>query len=205
MRPGETVLLNSKVEVRSHARRTSKLITIVVPPMKAKKRTLILTDQRLLCVKLPSKGRGVSVKAEFTLSPSDRSKDGLPAVVSVEPRGEKEFVVTTVRIQVSCLSLGALIVAYSYSHSSTTNLSLKTRAPAQLGSRKSTKSSRNRPHHDLRLAYLMPHIPFFIYYLSRRSGDSSSLSGCIHCCSCIHCHIFLHTLASELNLYPLHL
>ena len=209
MRPGETVLLKSKVEVRSQARRTNKLITIVVPPMKAKKRTLILTDQRLLCVKIPSKGRGVSVKAEFTLLPSDRSRDGLPAVVSVEPKGEREFVVMTVRIQVSFMIAWRTYcrIPPTYSHSSTISSSLKTPAPAQLGSKRSTRSSRDRHCHDLGLAYLMPHIPFFIYYLSRRSGHSLSLSGCIHCCSCIHCRIFSSYIGTRAQptIYPLHL
>jgi len=95
MRPGETMLFKSKVEVRPQARRASKLITIVVPPMKAKKRTLMLTTQRLLCVKIPAKGRGLSVKAEFPMLPSDTRKDSVMTIIGVEPKGEREFVVMT--------------------------------------------------------------------------------------------------------------
>jgi 3-phosphoinositide dependent protein kinase-1 len=92
------MLFKSKVEVRPQVRRASKLITIVVPPMKAKKRTLMLTTQRLLCVKIPAKGRALSVKAEFTMLSSDIRKDSVMAVISVEPKGEKEFVVMTVGV-----------------------------------------------------------------------------------------------------------
>jgi 3-phosphoinositide dependent protein kinase-1 len=94
------MLFKSKVEVRPQARRASRLITIVVPPMKAKKRTLMLTTQRLLCVKIPAKGRGLSVKAEFAVLSSSIRRDGLTAVVGVEPKGEREFVIMTVGVHV---------------------------------------------------------------------------------------------------------
>jgi 3-phosphoinositide dependent protein kinase-1 len=68
--------------------------------MKAKKRTLMLTTQRLLCVKIPAKGRGLSVKAEFAVLSNGIRKDSAMAVVSVEPKGEREFVIMTVGVPV---------------------------------------------------------------------------------------------------------
>jgi 3-phosphoinositide dependent protein kinase-1 len=92
------VLLRSTVEARTPRRRASKLLPILVPPAKVKTRTLVLTTRRLVCLKMRHKGvRGVSIKAEFALRAGEKGKDGRSVVVvSVEPLGEREFVIMTV-------------------------------------------------------------------------------------------------------------
>lgn len=95
---GETILFNSTVEARSLRRRASRLIPIPVSPSKFRTRPLILTTHRLVCVKIHHKGRGITVKSEFTIRGPEKGKEkDSRSIVSVEPKGEKEFVVMTVR------------------------------------------------------------------------------------------------------------
>lgn len=102
--PGETILFGSAVETRTLRRRASMLIPIPVAPIKAKPRQLILTTHRLVSLKRHHKGGGTRIKLELTLRATDKrtekekEKEARSVVASVEPKGEREFVVITVRI-----------------------------------------------------------------------------------------------------------
>lgn len=92
------------MEARSLRRRASRLLPLPVPPSKAKTRELILTSRRLLCLKHRPKGLGeISIKSELALRASeklkekDKEKESRGIVASVERKGEREFVVLTVR------------------------------------------------------------------------------------------------------------
>jgi len=73
---------------------------------------LILTSRRLICLKQRSKGPGgISIKSELALRASeklkekDKEKESRGIVASIERKGEREFVVLTVRfysLQGSC-------------------------------------------------------------------------------------------------------
>jgi len=94
--PGEILLFNSTVEARSLRRRASRLLPIPVSPSKPKTRSLILTTHRLVCLKIRHKGRGITVKSDFTIRALDKGKEkDSRSIVSVEPKGEREFVVLT--------------------------------------------------------------------------------------------------------------
>jgi 3-phosphoinositide dependent protein kinase-1 len=100
----EVVLFKSTVEARSLRRRASRLIPLPVPPSKPKTRELILTSRRLICLKQRQKGPpGISIKSELALRASeklkekDKEKESRGIVASVERKGEREFVVLTVR------------------------------------------------------------------------------------------------------------
>jgi 3-phosphoinositide dependent protein kinase-1 len=100
----EVILFKSTVEARSLRRRASRLIPLPVPSSKAKTRELILTSRRLICLKQRSKGPGgISIKSELALRASekltekDKEKESRGIVASVEKKGEREFVVLTVR------------------------------------------------------------------------------------------------------------
>jgi hypothetical protein len=115
----EVVLFKSIVEARSLRRRASRLIPLPVPPGKAKTRELILTSRRLICLKQQrSKGLGgISIKSELALRASeklkekDKEKESRGIVAGVERKGEREFVVLTVRSSPP-LSLYYLISSY---------------------------------------------------------------------------------------------
>jgi len=89
------------VEARSLRRRASRLLPLPVPPSKPKTRLLILTERRVLCLK-HFKGE-VSVKSELALRASEKlkekekEKESRGIVASVERKGDREFVVLTVR------------------------------------------------------------------------------------------------------------
>lgn len=104
----ETNLFASRVEARAMRRRASRLIPITVSPLKPKLRQLILTNQRLICVK--QRDRGVlSIKGELAFRPSvatngnvngkekEKDKDSRTFIIGVESKTEREFVVLTVR------------------------------------------------------------------------------------------------------------
>ena len=71
---------------------------MAVTPRRLKSRELILTTHRLLCLKRKP-GRAVQVRTELFMTPSsEKEKDGRHIISGVEPKGEREFVVITVRL-----------------------------------------------------------------------------------------------------------
>ena len=92
---GESVVFNSTVEKSALKRRASRLLAIAGAAPWRKQRELVLTDKRLLCLKLKP-GRSFQMSSEFFLRAGD-SKDTKNVVVGVEPKGEREIVVLTVR------------------------------------------------------------------------------------------------------------
>ena len=90
------------MEARSLRRRASRLLPLPVPPSKPKTRLLILTDRRLLCLKHIVQGE-ISIKSELALRASEKlkekekEKESRGIVASVERKGDREFVVLTVR------------------------------------------------------------------------------------------------------------
>ncbi len=64
-----------------------------------KTRELVLTDQRLMCVK-HKPGRPFELSSEWTLRPGEKDKDLKHTIVGVEPKGEREIVVLTVSLRV---------------------------------------------------------------------------------------------------------
>jgi 3-phosphoinositide dependent protein kinase-1 len=128
----ETMLFHASVEETAIKRRTSRLLLpLPVSQRKQKVRELVLTSHRLLCLKPLKSGRGVGIKAEFTLR--DPTAEGVGqghhhpttgsglgrekrstkggdevrgTVTGVERKGAKEFVVLTVRFFLSFFSLG---------------------------------------------------------------------------------------------------
>ena len=95
MLPGEHIIFNTTVEPGGPKRRASRLLAMAVAPKKHRPRELVLTTQRLLCVK-QKPGRAVQVRTELFVRPSEREKELRNLVSSVEPKGEREFVVITV-------------------------------------------------------------------------------------------------------------
>lgn len=123
--PSESVLFHTRVEARSPKRRGSKLrLPISASLAKTKTRQLVLTSMRLLCVKQKEGGQ-VSLKSEVGLGVGDKdkgkerekpkegkerekpreakekereaSKECRNVIESAEPKGEREFVILTVR------------------------------------------------------------------------------------------------------------
>ncbi|KAJ6603111.1 kinase-like domain-containing protein [Mycena sp. CBHHK59/15] len=67
----ETIIFDSPVESRASRRRASRiLLPIPVPPVKSKRRHLVLTNRRLFCIK-----PNMSIKSELLLRASGKSKD----------------------------------------------------------------------------------------------------------------------------------
>ncbi len=93
--PGETVIFNTTVEKSALRRRASRLLAIAGAPRR-KPRELVLTDKRLVCVK-HKPGRTFQLSNELLLRAPEGRKDTKMVITSVEPKGEKEFVVLTVR------------------------------------------------------------------------------------------------------------
>jgi 3-phosphoinositide dependent protein kinase-1 len=87
-------------------RRASRLIPITVSPLKPKIRQLMLTSQRLICVK--QRDRGVlSIKCELAFRPAnvnvngkekEKDKDSRTFIIGVEAKTDREFVILTVRL-----------------------------------------------------------------------------------------------------------
>ncbi|KAJ6593690.1 kinase-like domain-containing protein [Mycena capillaripes] len=91
---GEAVLFDSPVETRNPRRRASRLLLPISGPIvKPKRRHLVLTNRRLVCVK-----PDMSIKTELVLRSSERAKDkgkdSRGTVTDVQLRGEREFSVT---------------------------------------------------------------------------------------------------------------
>ncbi|KZV76288.1 kinase-like protein [Peniophora sp. CONT] len=100
--PGETILLTGEVEETVMKRRTSRLLLpIPVAPRRPKVRQLVLSSHRLLCLKQTKSGRGIGVKSEYGLRPSekekekDRQKEERIMVTEVAQKGERGFVLFT--------------------------------------------------------------------------------------------------------------
>jgi 3-phosphoinositide dependent protein kinase-1 len=102
-------VFQSSVEARYLRRRASRLLPLPVPASKSKARVLILTNRRLVCLKRRRKGTDeISVKSELALRPSeklkDKDKESRGIVTGVERKGEREFVVLTVRFNLVALN-----------------------------------------------------------------------------------------------------
>ena len=100
VRPGEGIIFHSPVEVKSRRRRlTASILPIPVPQSKPKLRHLVLTTQRLVCVKL-KKGGKISIKSEALLRSStkqkEEKKETRPVMTDVVAKGQKNFIVMTV-------------------------------------------------------------------------------------------------------------
>jgi len=115
--PGEQILFHSSVVTTSLKRRSSKLLSIasVTPKKKQKTRELLLTTNRVVCVKVEKGGRFMNTKLELlTQKPvekdkerndkdkerdkkrgKDKDKDASNSIISVDLKGEREFVVLT--------------------------------------------------------------------------------------------------------------
>jgi len=109
--PGEDIRFQSLVSATSLKRRPSKLLSITTKK-KTKTRMLILTSNRLICVKI-EKGGKLAIRGEWALKVTtgkggannekpkpgkdkERKKGKNQTIISVDPKGEKEFVVLTV-------------------------------------------------------------------------------------------------------------
>jgi len=97
----ELNLFTSRVEARAMRRRASRLIPITVSPLKPKIRQLMLTSQRLICVKQRDHGV-LSIKCELTFRPAnvnvngkEKEKDSRIFIIGVEAKTDREFVVLT--------------------------------------------------------------------------------------------------------------
>ncbi len=106
----EKVLYTSTVELSSLRRRASKLFRpLAGPQVKPKIRQLVLTQRRLFVVKYrPKTPDNVTIKAEYVLH-SDKEKDSR-LITTVEPKGEREFVLMTVCAYTPCLLFFFFIV-----------------------------------------------------------------------------------------------
>lgn len=113
--PGEEIQFHSLVSTSSLRRRPSRLLSIGTKN-KAKTRILVLTNNRLICLKIGKGGKALTTRGEWVipkvalgkerstsekLKPDKEKKKGKDsanlAVLSIEEKGEKEFVVITVR------------------------------------------------------------------------------------------------------------
>lgn len=113
--PGEEMHFQSLVSTSSLRRRPSRLLSIATKK-KTKTRILILTNCRLICVKIQKGGRVIAIRGEWVIPKvlmvkerinnekpkpdkereKKKGKDsGNQTVNSVEPKGENEFVVLT--------------------------------------------------------------------------------------------------------------
>lgn len=101
MLPDEHIVFNTMVELGGPKRRASRLLAMAVAPKKNQRpRELVLTTRRLICVK-HKPGRAAQIRTEmFVKLPSgkEKEKDLRSLVSSVEPKGEREFVIITVSL-----------------------------------------------------------------------------------------------------------
>ena len=111
--PGEDIQFQSLVSATSLKRRPSKLLSIATKK-KTKTRMLILTSNRLICVKIEKGGKVLAIRGEWVIpkvttgkggsnsekpkpdKEKERKKEKNQTIISVNPKGEKEFVVLTV-------------------------------------------------------------------------------------------------------------
>ncbi|KAL5507123.1 PKH1 [Sanghuangporus vaninii] len=110
--PGENLVFHTPVELKSRTRRlTATLLPIPATQNRPKIRHLVLTTQRLICVKA-KRGRKVAIKSEALLrSPSptvgkeskderkerdrEKDRDTRPVITSVAAKGQRAFIVMT--------------------------------------------------------------------------------------------------------------
>lgn len=110
---GEEIKFKSLVSTSSQTRRPSRLLSLATKK-KTKTRLLVLTNNRLICLKVGEAGRASPIRGEWALKPAvqkggldhdklkpdkekKKGKDILnQAVYEVHQKGEKEFVVLTV-------------------------------------------------------------------------------------------------------------
>ena len=107
LQPGEGIIFHSPVELKSRRRRlTATLLPIPVAQNKPKIRHLVLTTQRLVCVKVKPR-RKASVKLEALLrkivtqtngKDDKKERDVRPVITDVVTKGAKTFIVMTVSI-----------------------------------------------------------------------------------------------------------
>lgn len=107
MQLGEGIIFHSSVELKSRRRRlTATLLPIPVTQSKPKIRHLVLTTQRLVCVKMKP-DKKVSIKVEALLrravktkdangKDEKKDKDSRPVITDVVAKGQKTFIVMTV-------------------------------------------------------------------------------------------------------------
>ncbi|KAI5123864.1 hypothetical protein M0805_005681 [Coniferiporia weirii] len=104
--PGEELVFQAPVELKSRTRRlTATLLPIPATQNRPKIRQLVLTTQRLVCVKVKH-GRKIVMKSEVLLRSSglgkeskedkkDKDRDTRPVITGVVAKGQKAFVVMT--------------------------------------------------------------------------------------------------------------
>lgn len=107
LQPGEELVFHAPVELKSRARRlTATLLPIPATQNRPKLRHLVLTSGRLICTKLKHNHQ-ISVKSELLLrAPSitregkedKRDRDSRPVITGVMTKGQKAFIITTVRV-----------------------------------------------------------------------------------------------------------
>ncbi|KAH9940458.1 kinase-like protein [Epithele typhae] len=116
MQPGEHIVFNTMVEPGGPKRRASRLLAMAVTPKKhqhSKPRELVLTNTRVLCVK-HKPGRSVQVRAELLVkSASGKEKDLRSLITTIEPKGEREFVIIT-PIKSHCYIAGSASMASTW-------------------------------------------------------------------------------------------
>jgi len=98
LQEGEAIIFDSPVLARQ------RIIPIAGPPVKSKRRHLVLTSRRLFCLK-----PNLSVKSELILRSTKKSRG---TVTTAQLRGEREFTLTT-----SPLKTYTYAVVYPYSAS----------------------------------------------------------------------------------------
>ncbi|CAK5281438.1 unnamed protein product [Mycena citricolor] len=84
--PEEHIVMHSPVEHITSRRRASRIL-LAIPP-KSKRRHLVLTNQRLICLKLSN----WSIKTEMLLASQGKTSTGV--ITDVQRRGQHQFVLT---------------------------------------------------------------------------------------------------------------
>ena len=118
--PGEEIRFQSLVSTSSLRRRPSKLLSMTTKK-KTKSRALVLTSNRLICVKIEKGGRVLAIRGEWVIPETGKERPGCEkprpgggrgggrkrkdsvnqTVISVDPKGDNELVVLTVRLALS--------------------------------------------------------------------------------------------------------
>ncbi|KAK0437517.1 kinase-like protein [Armillaria borealis] len=95
--PTEPVIFTSTVQATSARRRASRIFRpLAVPPTKLKTQQLVLTNRRIFVLKYRLKSpEAITIKAEYLLQSDKSTKDKERVLTTVEPKGEREFVLLT--------------------------------------------------------------------------------------------------------------
>lgn len=106
LQPGEELVFHAPVELKSRTRRlTATLLPIPATQNRPKLRHLVLTSRRLICTKLKHNHQ-LSVKSELLLRAPNvtregkedkKDRDSRPVVTSAMAKGQKAFIIHTVR------------------------------------------------------------------------------------------------------------